>query len=109
LVALFLVDGFTLLFALSLRRHRFVLKKSRNEIGLSIRAQLAGILWLCVLASLEIFLPWFNNEFVIIVPIVLILEEALVARQFSRCLGAWSRYLTCTAREPGLVSLGAFA
>ena len=103
LVALFLVDGFTLLFALSLYRHPFVLKTSRNEIVISVRAQWAGFLGLCVLACMEIFLPWFNNEFVIIVPIVLILEEALVARQFSRGLGARSCHLPCTSSESGLI------
>jgi len=103
LAALFLVDGFTLLFALSLYRHRFVLKTSRNEIGISVRAQWAGFLALCVLASMELFLPWFNNEFVIVVPIVLLLEEVLVARQFARGLGARSCHLPSTARESGLI------
>jgi uncharacterized membrane protein len=103
LVALFLVDGFTLVFALSLRRHRFVLKTSAKEIAISIRAQLAGFLLLCGLASMELFLPWFNDEFIIVVPIVLLLEEMLVARQFTRGRGARSCDRPGIAREPGPV------
>lgn len=101
LVALFLVDGFTLVFALSLRRHRFVLKTSAKEIGISIRAQLAGFLLLCVLATMELILPWFNDEFIIVVPFVLLLEEILVARQFSRGMGARKRDLPGTATKNG--------
>ena len=103
LASLFLVDGFTLLFALSLRRHRFVLKTSAKEIAISIRAQLAGFLLLCGLASMELFLPWFNDEFIIVVPIVLLLEEMLVARQFTRGRGARSCDRPGIAREPGPV------
>ncbi len=84
LASLFLVDGLTLLFALSLRRHRFVLKTSLKEIGISVRAQMTGFLLFCGLAAMQLFLPWFNNEFIYAVPIVLLLEEFLVARQFSR-------------------------
>jgi uncharacterized membrane protein len=103
LASLFLVDGFTLLFAFSLRRHRFVLKTSAKEIAISIRAQLAGFLLLCGLASMELFLPWFNDEFIIVVPIVLLLEEMLVARQFTRGRGARSCDRPGIAREPGPV------
>lgn len=101
LASLFFVDGFTLLFALSLRRHRFVLKTSCNEIQISIRAQLTGFLLLCGLASMELFLPWFNNEFVFVVPIVLLIEEILVARQFSRGMGLPKRDLPGTATKIG--------
>ena len=101
LIALFLVDGFTLLFAFSLGRHRFVLKTSCNEIVISTRAQLAGFLALCVLASMELFFPWFNNEFVFVVPIVLLLEEVLVARQFSRGVVAGMHVLPGTFKKPG--------
>jgi len=88
LASLFLVDGFTLLFALSLRRHRFIPKTSCNEIQISIRAQLTGFLLFCGLAAMQLFLTWFNNEFVFVVPIVLLIEEVLVARQFCRGMGS---------------------
>ena len=84
MATLFLVDGLTLLFALSLARHSFVSKSSIEEIAVSTRAQLFGFLGLIVIASMQIFLPWFNDEFVYIVPLILLLEEILVARQFSR-------------------------
>jgi uncharacterized membrane protein len=84
LATLFLVDGLTLLFAFSLARHNFVSKSSTEEIVVSTRAQLFGFLGLIVIASMQMFLPWFNDEFVYIVPLVLLLEEFLVARQFSR-------------------------
>jgi uncharacterized membrane protein len=103
LASLFLVDGFTLLFALSLRRHRFVQKTSLKEIGISVRAQMTGFLLFCGLAAMQLFLPWFNNEFVFVVPIVLLLEEVLVARQFSRGMGARKRDLPGTATKNGQV------
>ena len=101
LIALFLVDGIILLFALSLRRHRFVLINSCLEIEVSIRAQLAGFLLLCVVASMEFLFPWFNNEFVFVVPIVLLVEEVLVARQFTRPMGAPKRDPPGTATKIG--------
>ena len=89
------------MFALSLRRCRFVLKTSRNEIVISIRAQLAGFLVLSVLASMELFFLWFNNEFVFVVPIVVLLEEVLVAHQFSRGVVAGMHVLPGTSKKPG--------
>jgi uncharacterized membrane protein len=99
LASLFLVDGFTLLFALSLRRHRFVLKTSLKEVGISVRAQMIGFVLFCGLAAMQLFLPWFNNEFVFVVPIVLLIEEVLVARQFSRGMGTPKRDLPGTATK----------
>ena len=101
LASLFLVDGFTLLFALSLRRHRFIPITSCNEIQISIRAQLTGFLLFCGLAAMQLFLTWFNNEFVFVVPIVLLIEEVLVARQFSRGMGAPKPDLPGTATKNG--------
>jgi uncharacterized membrane protein len=101
MATLFLVDGLTLLFALSLVRHSFVSKSSIEEVAVSSRAQLFGFLGLIVIASMQLFLPWFNDEFVYVIPLILLLEEVLVARQFSRGMGARKRGLPGTATTNG--------
>jgi uncharacterized membrane protein len=111
LTALFLLNLFTLLFVISLRRQGSISDASREEIRISLRAQLVGFLLLCVLAVMELFLPWFNDEFIIVVPIVLLFEEFLVARQFSRGFVARSCHLPPPPPplvDPGQRDLGAF-
>ncbi|MEI7953126.1 MAG: hypothetical protein WCH37_10685, partial [Synechococcaceae cyanobacterium ELA182] len=36
------------------------------------------------LGAMELLFSWFNNQYVLMVPLVLLLEELLVARSFSR-------------------------
>ena len=50
---------------------------------------------------MELFFLWFNNEFVFVVPIVVLLEEVLVAHQFSRGVVAGMHVLPGTSKKPG--------
>ena len=84
LMSLFLFDGLALLFALSLRMHTHLPLASRKELAIAIECQTFGLLALLLLALMELFLVWFNSEFVWLVPLVLIAEEVLVARRFGR-------------------------
>jgi len=84
LLALFFFDGLTMLFALSLRNHPVRSGGSRQELAIALQAQVFGFGVLLLLAIMELFLVWFNNEFVGLVPLVLLGEEVLVARRFSR-------------------------
>jgi hypothetical protein len=53
-------------------------------LAIALQAQVFGFGVLLLLAIMELFLVWFNNEFVGLVPLVLLGEEVLVARRFSR-------------------------
>lgn len=80
---LFLFDGFCLLFALSLRQHRPRQAHTNRELETAIQAQVLGFMALLVLAAMELLFTWFNNEYVLLVPLVLLAEELLVARRFA--------------------------
>ncbi|MEB3271753.1 MAG: TMEM175 family protein [Synechococcus sp.] len=80
---LFLFDGICLLFALSLRRHRHRRSHTDRELDTAIQAQRLGFGALLILAALELLFTWFNNEYVLLVPLVLLAEELLVARRFA--------------------------
>lgn len=84
LTALFLFDGLALLFALSLRDHAHLSPGSARELAIAIECQTLGFAVLVAMAAMELFLIWFNSQFVWLVPLVLVAEEILVARRFSR-------------------------
>ncbi len=89
--ALFLFDGFCLLFALSLRRHRPRASHTQQELTTAIQAQAIGFAVLVLLGAMELMFSWFNNQYVLLVPLVLLLEEVLVARRFTDAVVARSR------------------
>jgi uncharacterized membrane protein len=80
---LFLFDGFCLLFALSLRQHMPRQAHTNRELETAIKAQLLGFVALLILAAMELLFTWFNNEYVLLVPLILLTEELLVARWFA--------------------------
>jgi uncharacterized membrane protein len=82
--ALFLFDGLCLLFALSLRGHGPRASHTQQELTTAILAQAIGFAALVSLGAMELLFSWFNNQYVLMVPLVLLLEELLVARSFSR-------------------------
>jgi len=81
---LFLFDGFCLLFALSLCRHQPRQAHTNKELETAIKAQLLGFTALLILAVMELLFTWFNNEYVFLVPLILVAEELLVARWFAK-------------------------
>jgi hypothetical protein len=52
-----------------------------------ISAQTWGFSLLIGMAMLELFTPWFNRQYVFLVPLVLLAEEFAVAREFARIEG----------------------
>ena len=82
--ALFLFDGLCLLFALSLRGHGPRASHTHQELTTAIKAQAIGFAALVSLGAMELLFSWFNTQYVLLVPLVLLLEELLVARSFSR-------------------------
>lgn len=81
--SLFLFDGFCLLFAFSLLCHRPRFAHTATELTIAIQAQSLGFLVLLMMAAMELLFIWFNNEYVLLVPLVLLVEELLVAHRFA--------------------------
>jgi uncharacterized membrane protein len=79
--ALFLFDGLCLLYAISLLRHGAVRRSDRQHVRAAVRSQAFGFVVLLVMAMMELLLSWFNNEYVLLVPLVLLVEEFLIARR----------------------------
>ena len=81
--SLFLFDSLCLLFALSLLAHPHVRLGEQRRIRHALRIQCVGFLALLLLGVLELGLMSFNNEYVLLVPLILIAEEWLTARRFA--------------------------
>jgi len=81
LIALFLFNALCFIFALSLATRR----KKANQVILRhvISAQLLGFGFLLAMVFSEIFSEMFNNQYIFMVPLVIIVEEVLVAAQIS--------------------------
>jgi uncharacterized membrane protein len=84
LAALLIFDGLCLLFALTMMRHRHLNSHARHEVMLVSRCQLYGFLVLLSMGIMELLLRSFNNQYILLVPLVLIAEELLVAWHFVR-------------------------
>ena len=83
LSALFLFNSLCLIFAWSLTTHHYYKKANQATLRHVIRAQLLGFGFLLAMIFAEFFSDNFNNEYIFLVPLVLIVEELLVAVQFS--------------------------
>ena len=81
---LVIFDVLILLFALSLQQHQPCRRRGGRLMRALIRSQAYGLTVLVILGSLELLATWFNAEYILLVPIVLIAEEAIVAQQFAR-------------------------
>lgn len=81
--ALILVDGIVLLFALSLRRPGACRSGCQRAVQAVIEAQRIGFLVLLVFGLMELVFIWFNSEYVLLVPLILLAEEVMVARRFA--------------------------
>jgi len=84
LAALILFDGLCLLFAASLLAHPHVRHAEQVRIRHALRIQGWGAFALLLLGALELGVMWFNTEYVLLVPLILIAEEWLTARRFAR-------------------------
>ncbi|MEB3270995.1 MAG: TMEM175 family protein [Synechococcus sp.] len=80
---LFFFDILILLFAASLREHGPLRAGSQRLIADLVHCQLLGTLVLLGLAVLELLTEWFNTEYLLLVPLVLILEELIIALRFA--------------------------
>jgi len=83
LSALFLFNSLCLIFSWSLTTHHYYKKSNQATLRHVIGAQLLGFGFLLAMIFAEFFSDNFNNEYIFLVPLVLIVEELLVAVQFS--------------------------
>jgi hypothetical protein len=83
LTALFLFNALCLFFACSLTTRHSYGKFKGKILRRVIRSQLLGFGFLLAMVGAVIFSEGFNNQYIYLVPIVIIAEEVLVAAQFS--------------------------
>lgn len=79
--ALFLFDGLCLLYAISLLSHGVVRQMDRLQVRAAVRSEAIGFAALLLMAVMELFLSWFNNQYMLLVPLVLLVEEFMIARR----------------------------
>jgi hypothetical protein len=70
---LFVFDLLVLGFAFSLRHHRLEAVRSSRVVRTSLRAHALGFCALLLLALMELIFLWFNYQYVVLVPVVLLL------------------------------------
>ena len=81
---LFVFDLLVLGFAFSLRHHRLEAVRSSRVVRTSLRAHALGFCALLLLALMELIFLWFNYQYVVLVPVVLLLEEILTVYWLAR-------------------------
>lgn len=81
---LFLFDSLCLVFAFLLRFHPHARPHEVERVRLAFSVQLFGFFALLTLGILELGLMSFNNEYVLLVPLILIAEEIVTARRLFR-------------------------
>lgn len=84
LASLLLFDALCLIFTLSLMTHPHVRKEEQSRIRQAAWIQGWGTLALAFLGILELGLTWFNTEYVLLLPVILIAEEWFLSRRFAR-------------------------
>lgn len=77
--ALFLVNLLVLLFTLSLRRHGPRPLSTERALDSMLRSQATGFVVFIGLGILELVATWFNAQYVLMIPLVLLGEEAVLA------------------------------
>ena len=68
-----------LLYAISLLSHNVVRSSDLPQVRSAVRTQSLGFMLLMVLAVMELFTSLFNNQYLFVLPLVLLLEEFLIA------------------------------
>jgi uncharacterized membrane protein len=83
LFALFLFNSLCFVFAWSLASRHSCRNANQGILRHVMRGQLLGFGFLVAMVVAVIFSDRFNNEYIYLVPIVIVVEEGLVAAQFS--------------------------
>ncbi|MEB3271752.1 MAG: hypothetical protein VKJ44_08920 [Synechococcus sp.] len=81
---LLLFNLFCLLYALGLRRRRNHQGQNNPVLRRVVSSQWIGMAGVVVLMGLQLLFPWFDNEYVFLMPLILVIEEAMVLRLLQR-------------------------
>lgn len=81
LVSLLLFNLLCVFYARGLRRRRAHRQRNPQLLDGVIRTQTLGMGALLLLLGLELAFAWFDNDFVYLLPVILLIEEWLVARR----------------------------
>lgn len=84
LAILLLFNLVCVLYARGLRRRRGHFGSNASLLAGVIRTQEFGMLALCLLLLLELAFSWFDNQYIYLLPMILIVEELLVAQRIAR-------------------------
>lgn len=77
---LLIFDALLLGLTLSLRHHPLAGVRHSRIVQVALRTQRLGITALTLLACMELLFSWFNSQYILLVPLVLLGEELLTAR-----------------------------
>lgn len=81
---LLLFNLFCLLYALGLKRRRNHLRQNRPVLRGVVASQWLGMTMMVVLMALQLLFPWFDNQYVFLLPLILVVEELIVLQPFSQ-------------------------
>lgn len=81
---LLLFNLFCLLYALGLRRRRNHRRQNRSVLTSVVASQWLGMASMVVLMALQLLFPWFDNQYVFLLPLILIAEEAVALQVINR-------------------------
>ena len=81
---LILFNLLCLLYALALRRRRNHRRRYNAVLHGVIATQMLGMAAMLLLMAMELVFPWFDDQYVYILPLILIAEEAIVLRVIAR-------------------------
>lgn len=73
-----------LLYALGLNRRRNHLHRNRSLLTSVVTSQWLGMAGMVILMALQLLFPWFDNQYVFLLPLILLAEETIVLTLITR-------------------------
>jgi len=81
---LILFNLLCLLYALSLRGRRNHLRQNNAVLNSVMASQWLGMTGMAILMALELLVSWFDNQYMLLLPLILIAEEGMVLQVIAR-------------------------
>jgi len=77
-----------LLYALGLNRRRNHLRHNSSVLRSVVKSQWLGMLGMAILMAFQLLFPWFDNQYVYLLPLILLAEEVMVLVVITRRIQA---------------------
>jgi len=77
-----------LLYALGLNRRRNHLRHNSSVLRSVVKSQWLGMLGMAILMAFQLLFPWFDNQYVFLLPLILLAEEVMVLVVITRRIQA---------------------